>query len=278
MQEDSIAIVGGPEGTAASEPPVLLEIADGIARITLNRPQAGNAIDLPMARALVEASIRCQTDDAIRCVVLTGAGRLFCAGGDVSTFQTAGDDVGALLSELAGTLHMAVIRFARMAKPLLVLVNGPAAGAGVGLAISGDVVIAARSAHFTAAYGPIGFTPDGGASWLLPRLVGLRKAQEIILTNRRIKADEAEAIGLVTRTVDDDGLTAEGDRMATQLAQAAAGAIGASRGLLRQSLESPLEAQLEREVEAISRAGASPEGREGLAAYFGKRPANFRGK
>jgi 2-(1,2-epoxy-1,2-dihydrophenyl)acetyl-CoA isomerase len=260
-----------------SAPPVLFAVDDGIARVTLNRPEAGNAVDLAMARALVEVAIRCETDAAIRCVVLTGAGRLFCAGGDVALFKSAGDGVDALLSDLAGTLHMALTRFARMPKPLLVLVNGPAAGAGLSLGICGDVVLCARSAHFTAAYGTLGLTPDGGMSWLLPRLVGLRKAQEIILTNRRIKADEAEAIGLVTRTVDDDALAGEGDKVAAQLANAAVGAIGAARALLRQSLESTLETQLEREVAAITRSGATAECHEGLAAYFAKRPADFKG-
>jgi 2-(1,2-epoxy-1,2-dihydrophenyl)acetyl-CoA isomerase len=260
-----------------SDAPVLLDVTDGIASVTLNRPQAGNAIDLPMARALVEIAIRCQTDAAIRCVVLTGAGRLFCAGGDLGAFQSAGGQADALLSELAGTLHMALARFARMTKPLMVLVNGPAAGAGLSLAICGDVVLSARSAHYTAAYGSIGLTPDGGMSWLLPRLVGLRKAQEIILTNRRVKSEEAEAIGLVTRTVEDEVLMAEGGRMAAQLSNAAVGAIGAARALLRQSFETPLETQFEREAEAISRAGSLPECGEGLAAYFEKRPADFKG-
>ena len=261
-----------------SDAPVLFDVTDGIARITLNRPAVGNALDLPMARALVDAAIRCQTDQSIRCVVLTGAGRLFCAGGDVEAFRTAGDRVDALLSELAGTVHMAVARFARLPKPFLVLVNGPAAGAGLSLAIAGDVVIAGRSAHFTAAYGAIGLTPDGGMSWLLPRLIGLRKAQEMILTNRRMKSDEAETSGLVTRTVDDDALEQEGRATAEQLARAATAAFGAARGLLRESMESSLEAQLEREASTISRAGVLPEAQEGLAAYFAKRPANFRGE
>lgn len=260
-----------------SETPLLVEIADGIAWLTLNRPEAGNAIDLPMARALVDASILCQTDPAIRCVVLTGAGRLFCAGGDVGLFASAGDQVSELLSELAGTLHMALARFARMAKPLLVLVNGPAAGAGLSLAIGGDVVLAARSAHFTAAYGAIGLTPDGGMSWVLPRLVGLRKAQEIILTNRRIKGEEAEAIGLVTRLVADEQLIAEGRSVAATLAGSAVAAVGAARALLQDSFSAGYETQLEREARAISAAGAGPECREGLAAFFAKRPPDFKG-
>lgn len=257
--------------------PLLVEVHDGIARITLNRPEAGNAIDLAMARALVDAAIRCQTDADIRCVVLTGAGRLFCAGGDVGLFASSQDRVSALLSELAGTLHMALARFARMAKPLLVLVNGPAAGAGLSLAISGDVVLATRSAHFTAAYGSLGLTPDGGMSWLLPRLVGLRKAQEIILTNRRVRSEEAEAIGLVTRVVDDGMLDAEGEAMAATLAGSAVAAIGAARGLLQDSFSAGYETQLEREARAISAAGAGAECREGLAAYFAKRPPDFKG-
>lgn len=256
--------------------PVLVDVAGGIARITFNRTQAGNAINLPFARALDEAAILCETDPSIRCVMLTGAGRLFCAGGDVELFRTMGDDVDALLSELAGTLHIAVSRFARMAKPLLVLVNGPAAGAGLSLALGGDVVLCARSAHFTAAYGTLGLTPDGGMSWWLPRLVGLRKAQEIILTNRRITAEEAAAIGMVTRVVEDEELAREGEELARQLALAATGAIGAARALLRKSFETGYESQLADEMQSIARAGASADCREGLAAFFAKRPPEFR--
>ena len=257
--------------------PLLVEVVDGVAWLTLNRPNAGNAVDLPIARALVEASIRCQTDAAIRCVVLTGSGRLFCAGGDISLFASAGDKVSALLSELAGTLHMALARLARMPKPFLVLVNGPAAGAGLSLAISGDVVLCAPSAHFTAAYGSLGLTPDGGMSWTLPRLVGLRKAQEIILTNRRIKADEAERIGMVTRVVEDERLMEDGRETAARLAAAPIAAVGAARALLQETFSSGYETQLEREARAISIAGGSAECREGLAAYFDKRSPDFKG-
>ncbi len=260
-----------------SDAPVLLDLRDGIARVTLNRPEAGNAVNLAMARALTEIAIRCETDRSIRCVVLTGAGRIFCAGGDVGDFAAAGDRVNALLNELAGTLHMAITHFARMEKPLLVLVNGPAAGAGLSLAIGGDVVLCGRSAHFTAAYGALGLTPDGGMSWLLPRLVGLRKAQEIILTNRRIKAEEAAAIGIVTRLVEDDALADEGDRVAISLCRSAVGALGGARALLQKSFSSGFETQLEREVRSIANAGACAECREGLSAYFAKRPPDFQG-
>jgi len=250
--------------------------SEGIARITLARPDVGNAIDLPLARALLSAAIACETDAAIRCVVLTGHGRLFCAGGDVAAMREAGDKLPLMLTELIAVFHAAVSRLARMPKPLLVLVNGPAAGAGFSLAMLGDVVLSSRSAHYTAAYGAIGLTADGGLSWLLPRLVGLRKAQEIILTNRRIKAEDAEAIGLVTRTVDDDALIDEGNAAATALANAPVAALGAARALLKESYESGLETQLDRELRSMAVA-ADLEAREGLAAFFAKRPPVFRG-
>lgn len=255
--------------------PLDVAVEERIATLALNRPAAGNAIDLPLARALLAAAIRCDQDPAIRCVVLTGNGRLFCGGGDVGGFAAAGEAASSHISEVAGTLHMAISRLMRMPKPLLVLVNGPAAGAGASLAICGDVVLAARSAHFTAAYGSVGLSSDGGMSWLMPRLVGLRKAQEIILTNRRIPADEAERIGLVTRVVDDAALAAEGRAQAQRLREAATGAIGAARALLLESFGAALEHQLEREVRSIAAAARGAEFREGVAAFLERRKPNF---
>lgn len=260
-----------------SDIPLLLSVDGAIATLTLNRPAAGNTVNQPLADALLDAAIRCDTDPAIRCVVLTGNGKLFCGGGDVGAMADAGDQVSVFLNRLAGTLHMAQTRLLRMAKPLLVLVNGPAAGAGLSLAISGDVVIAAESAHFTAAYGGVGLTPDGGMSWLLPRHVGLRRAQEIILTNRRVSAVEAAAIGMVTRTVPDADLAEEGAKAARLLAEAATGSIAGARALLLESASSPLEAQLERETRSITAAGASAECREGVAAFLARRKPDFSG-
>lgn len=254
-----------------SDAPVLLDVADGIATVTLNRPQAGNAIDLALARALLAAAVRCETDATVRCVVLTGAGRLFCAGGDLDLFRDAGARIDAVLSELAGTLHAALNRFARMPSPLVVLVNGPAAGAGMSLAIGGDIVLCAPSAHFTPAYGSIGLTPDGGMSWSLPRLVGMRRAQEILLLNRRIGAEEALAIGMVTRVVAEDELVDETHAVATRLAAAPGRAAGAVRALLQCSMKSDLAAQLDAEEAAIVAAGASSAARESIAALFAAR-------
>jgi 2-(1,2-epoxy-1,2-dihydrophenyl)acetyl-CoA isomerase len=255
---------------------IAFEVADGIGRITLDRPDIGNAIDLPMARAFFEAAIACETDASVRCAVVTGNGRLFCAGGDIGAMKKAGDALPAALTELIGTLHAGIQRLATMPKPLLTLVNGPAAGVGLSLAVMGDVVLSGKAAHYTAAYGAIGLTADGGLSWLLPRLVGLRKAQEMILTNRRLSADEAGACGLVTRTVDDAELAAEGEKVAQKLASAPVAAFGAARAMLRESFESGFETQLDRELRSMAIA-AGAEAREGIAAFFEKRPANFRG-
>lgn len=254
-----------------------VRVEAGIARITLDRPAAGNAITLPVAMALMRAAIRCETDPLIRCVIMTGRGRLFCAGGDVPTIADAGAGRATMLAELIGVLHVAIERLSAMPKPLITLINGPAAGAGFSLAMLGDLVLSARSAHFTAAYGAIGLTADGGLSWLLPRLVGLRRAQEIVLTNRRISALEAETIGLVTRVVEDDALAEEGNKLAEQLAGGATRALGAARALLRHSFDTGLEAQLNQEQRSMVLAGGSAECAEGLQAFLAKRPANFKG-
>lgn len=253
---------------------VQFQIADGVATLTLNRPDVGNAIDLPLARALLAAAIRCDTDNAVRCIVLTGSGRMFCAGGDVTLLGGAGDNLPAVLTELVGTLHLAITRLAQCAKPLLTLVNGAAAGGGLGLALLGDVVLAGRSAHFSAAYSAIGLTADAGLSWHLPRLVGLRRAQEMMLTNRRIGADEAAVMGLVTRAVEDEALADEGKAIARRLVAGPVAALGMIRSLLAESFGATLETQLNRELRSMVDA-ARGEGQEGLAAFLGKRRAVF---
>jgi 2-(1,2-epoxy-1,2-dihydrophenyl)acetyl-CoA isomerase len=259
-----------------STPRIRLERTGDIARITLDRPEVGNAIDLELARELLDAAIACDHDKAVRCVVLTGAGRFFCVGGDIGLFRSAGERLPQVLSELTGTLHLAVSRLARMAKPLLVLVNGPAAGAGMSLALLGDVVLASSGASFASAYGALGLSPDGALTWLLPRLVGLRRAQELVLTARRVDAAAAKALGLVTDTVEAAELETAGQAMAERLAAASAPAIGAARNLLLQSLASTLESHMESESRAISALGAGPEAIEGVRAFLDKRAADFR--
>lgn len=257
--------------------PLLVTVNGSIARLTLNRPESGNAIDLATARALLDAATRCDGDAGIRCVVLTGAGKYFCVGGDIDAFASAEEGTAGYLESLANTTHRALTRLASMRKPLVVLVNGPAAGAGLSLSILGDVVLAARSAHFTAGYTAIGLTPDCGLTWYLPRVVGLRKAQEMILTNRRVAAAEAESIGLATRSVEDGALEGEGASVAASLARSATAALGASRRLLLETFSGTFQTQLDAEARAITHAAAGPECQEGIAAFRAKRKPDFAG-
>jgi 2-(1,2-epoxy-1,2-dihydrophenyl)acetyl-CoA isomerase len=234
-----------------SAAPVSMERDGAVAVLTLNRPEAGNAIDLRMARALLELSAACDEDDDVRCVLLSGAGRLFCAGGDIRAFATAGDALPDMLQELAETLHAAIVRLARMNKPLITAVNGAAAGAGLSLAMLGDIGLAAPTAHFTAAYTAVGLSPDGGASWLLPRLIGLRRAQELIVMNERIGATDAVALGLITRVIEKDELASHARALAHRLAAGPGKAIGRTRQLLLASFGASLEDQLAAEARAI---------------------------
>jgi 2-(1,2-epoxy-1,2-dihydrophenyl)acetyl-CoA isomerase len=263
------------EHTMSDDIPLLFERGGGVAKLMLNRPAVGNAIDVPMARALMETSIICDEDQAIRCVLLTGAGRFFCTGGDVGGLAASGNAIASLLKELTAYVHMAIARFARMGKPLVTVINGPVAGAGLSLAILGDLALAARSAHFTVAYTGIGLSPDGGTTWLLPRLIGLRRAQELVLTNKRVTADEAAELGLITRVLDDEALATEAHESATQLAAGATPALGKARNLLLSSFDSSLESHMEAESRAIAESSRTPQGREGIDAFLAKRRPDF---
>lgn len=256
--------------------PLLVSVEGPVATLALNRPHAGNTIDLPLAEALLEAARRCDSDPSVRCVVLTGQGRLFCAGGDIAAMAQAGDRIPEYLAELADKVHRAVLRLMRMRKPLLILANGPAAGAGLSLAISGDVVIAARSAHFTPAYGSVGLSPDGGMTWLLPRLVGMRRAQSMILRNQRVGSEAAEAMGLVSEVVGDDDLARRGALVAAELAASPTLALGAARSLLLDAFDGPLELHLQREAAAIEAVAATKNCREGVSAFLERRKPDFR--
>lgn len=272
----------GGEGTdaaarrhAVTDAPLTLTRDGPVARVTLNRPDAANAVDPAMARALLAAAVECDEDATVRCVLLAARGKLFCGGGDVRAFAAAGDDLPRLVNELLVPFHGAITRLLRLDKPLVTAVQGPAAGAGFSLAVLGDVALMARSAHLSLAYTALGLSPDGGSTFLLPRLVGLRRAQELALLNRRVTAEEAVALNLVTRAVDDDALEAEAADTAHRLARAATGAVGRTRNLLLGSLNNSLEAQLEAEARAIIAATRGPESREGIAAFLAKRPPNF---
>ncbi|RVU05795.1 enoyl-CoA hydratase [Novosphingobium umbonatum] len=254
---------------------VLVARHGGVALITLNRPKAGNTFNMALATALELAIREALADPDVRVLALTGAGKLFCGGGDVGSFASAGEGAGPYLLELANAVHRSVKLLASSAKPVVTIINGAAAGAGLSLAIAGDVVVAGASAHFSAAYSAVGLTPDGGMSWLLPRLIGWRRAQEMLLTNRRVSANEAEAMGLVTRMVPDEEVIEQGLAMAEKLARGPVAALGKTRLLLAQGQEQDLSTHLDKEAQSIAEAVALPEAREGIAAFLERRKPDF---
>jgi 2-(1,2-epoxy-1,2-dihydrophenyl)acetyl-CoA isomerase len=214
---------------------LLFDVKDRVAKIVLNRPEAANVIDKTLAQALMQAAIRCDEEAEIRAraVLLTGSGRFFSAGGDLKAFAAGGEAISAGIKELTVYLHAAISRLARMDAPVVVAVNGTAAGGGMSLAVAGDLVVAAESAKFTMAYTAAGLSPDGSATYFLPRLIGLRRSQELMLTNRRLSASEALEWGLVSRVVPDADLLAEAEALARSLGQGPTRALGMVKTLRR---------------------------------------------
>lgn len=257
---------------------LLLDRAEQVATITLNRPDAFNAFNLAMGREILHAVLEVDDDPEVRCVVVTGAGKAFCAGGDVKHFADNLPGFGAMVKELTTYLHGAVSRLCRSEKPVVMGLNGVAAGGGLALALCGDLVIAAESARLTMAYAKIGATPDGSSSYFLPRLIGLRRAMEFYLTNRVLSAREAFEWGLVTRVVPDAELKPTVATLARELAQGPTKAFGAAKRLLHQSTWESLETQMEHESQAIAAMGRTEDFRDAVTAFANKKTPTFRGR
>jgi 2-(1,2-epoxy-1,2-dihydrophenyl)acetyl-CoA isomerase len=238
--------------------PVLLEVRDGVARITFNRPGSGNALDIAMAVEFTRTLQAVRADDAARAVLLTGNGRLFCAGGDLRAMHAAADR-GAFLRELADAAHRAVRELAALDKPVVAAVHGSAAGAGLSIVLLSDLVLAAPAATFLTAYTSVGLTPDCGQSWLLPRAVGLGRALDLTLVPRRVPATEAVALGIATRVVQENSLLDEAHALAAQLASGPALALGQARALLRSADKTGFDPHLDLEAETIARMAATRE-------------------
>ncbi|WP_155059692.1 enoyl-CoA hydratase-related protein [Streptomyces blattellae] len=243
---------------------------DGLARVEMCRG-SGNAIDLATAREMLDAVRECET---ARAVLLTGRGRSFCVGGDLKEFAAlSGERLTGHLTDVTDALHEALRILTALDAPLVVAAQGAVAGAGLGLVTAADVSLAATDASFTAAYTAIGYTPDAGVSWSLPRLVGPRRALDLLLTNRRVPAAEALEIGLVSRIVAPERLRTEAVETARALARGATGAYGVTRRLVRGALSAALDEHLDTEARHLAAAAASPQGREGVTAFLaGRRP------
>jgi 2-(1,2-epoxy-1,2-dihydrophenyl)acetyl-CoA isomerase len=253
--------------------------ADGVATITLNRPDAANSLDLRMSQDLLAVASRCDADSGIRAVILTGRGKMFSAGGDVTSFAAAGEGVSEMMRNMTAFLHAAVARFLRMNAPLICAVNGTAAGAGLSMALMGDVILAAESAKFTMAYTKIGVSPDGSSSFTLPRLVGMARAKEMILLNPVYTAAEALDKGLVTAVLPDDQVLGRAQEIARQLAAGPTLAYGEVKRLLADSFSNSLETQMELETRAIAGLSAyTQDAKEGFRAFADKRKPVFEGR
>lgn len=255
---------------------IRLEVADAIATLTLDRPDALNALTVEMKREVLAAFREIARDRGVRAVVLTGAGRAFCAGQDLK--ERLEPDATPLAVELRERYNPIIRAMRTLDRPIVGAINGVAAGAGASLAFACDIRIAAEGASFLLAFGRIGLVPDSGATWLLPRLVGPAKAAELALLGDSLSAADAERFGLVARVVAADDLATEARAVAARLAGLAPRALALTKGALARSWSIGLDEALEDEAYRQGIAGATADHREGLAAFVEKRPPRFTGE
>lgn len=258
---------------------ILFEIADGVATITLNRPDKLNAFTAPMHAELRDALQRVREDAGVRALLITGAGRGFCAGQDLSARVMSGAaqdfDVGATLEENYNPL---VLGLRALPIPVLCAVNGVAAGAGCNFALACDIVIAGRSARFIEAFSRIGLVPDAGGTYVLPRLVGSARAMGMALTAEPVTGEQAQAWGLIWKCVDDDQLISEARTLAASLAGGATRGFALTKQALYASSNNSMQKQLALEARLQREAGRTADFGEGVQAFLEKRPARFTGK
>ncbi len=250
------------------------EHTEGVLTLTLDRPDALNALDRQLKTELLAGFKAAARDRAVRAVILTGAGRAFCAGQDLREAGLTGSAIGREVRERYVPLILAI---ARLEKPVIAAVNGVAAGAGLSLTLACDLRLAAETASFVCAFGRVGLVPDSGLSWFLPRMIGPSRAAEMLLTSDPVDAATAERIGLVNRVVALEALLDEAHALAARLAAGAPLAMGLAKRGLGRAQELSLEATLELEAQLQTAAGRSEDHAEGVAAFLEKRPARFRG-
>jgi 2-(1,2-epoxy-1,2-dihydrophenyl)acetyl-CoA isomerase len=254
---------------------IRFEVADEIATITLDRPDALNALTVTLKRELLAAFRAIASDRAVRAVVLTGAGRAFCAGQDLQ--ERLEPNASPLAIELRERYNPIIRAMRGLDQPIVGAINGAAAGAGASLAFACDIRLASEHASFRLAFGRIGLVPDSGATWFLPRLVGPAKAAELALLDESLSAADAERFGLVARVVPDDALASEARIVAGRLAALAPRALELTKRALERSWSISLDSALDDEAYRQGIAGATNDHQEGIAAFLEKRAPRFRG-
>lgn len=255
---------------------ILKEVSNGAAVLTLNRPDKYNSFNRDMALALQGALDECAGDDAVRCIVLTGAGKGFCAGQDLAeATDVASLDFRRMVEE---HYNATILRLRNIEKPIIAAVNGVAAGAGANIALACDIVLASKSATFIQAFSKISLIPDSGGTFFLPRLVGMQRALALTITGDKVSADEAVQMGMIYRSFDDEAFEAAWKSMATNLAQMPTKGIGLTKRAINNSFSSTLEQQLDLEKELQAQAGATHDFGEGVAAFLQKRKPEFKGR
>lgn len=261
-----------------SEKSVTYAVEGRVATITLNRPDRLNAFDHAMAEEIWRAVEAAGQDPGVRAVILTGAGRAFCAGGDVKGFaQALETNPGEYVKALAARDHAAVSAIFRLPKPTIAAVNGYASGGGIGLALACDLIVAGEGARFDMAYARIGASPDGGSTYFLPRLIGPRRAMELALCAGALDAAEALRLGLINRVVPDGQVLSAASEWAEKLARGPAFALAKAKELIGQSLHESLETQMEHEAIGIAAAARTTDFAEGVRAFVAKRAPRFGG-
>ncbi len=258
---------------------ILFEQAGGVARITLNRPDRLNSFTAAMHGELAAVLDEVAARDELRAVLLTGAGRGFCAGQDLADRAVAPGDAPVDLGHSVETYYAPLVRrLATLPKPIVCAVNGVAAGAGANIALACDIVVAARSARFIQSFANIGLIPDTGGTWVLPRLAGQARSLGLALTGEPLSAEGAERWGLIWKCVDDAQLVAEAGALAERFAQGPTRGYAETKRLIRTAWAHSLDAELDRERDAMRELGRSADYQEGVAAFLAKRPPVFTGR
>ena len=257
---------------------ILYAVADGIATITFNRPQVMNALDPQSIRVFRDLCERAEHDKQARVVVVRGAGPAFLAGGDVGSFKAQLANFSGKVLDLAGELHRGILALRRAPKPVIASVHGAVAGAGMSIMMACDLIVAADDTQFSMAYSRIATSPDGGASWFLPRLAGYQKAMELLLLSDVVDAATLQAMGVVNRVVAAAALATATLKLAQRLAAGPAGAYAETKALVNASMNQDLTKHLKAEAEAFARCAAQADFAEGVTAFVEKRKAVFSGK